>query len=517
MNTFKRKALFAAVVAGLGTAAGTAEAVYLSPNRTGQALVYPYYTVQSSNGNAFNTYISVVNTTTFAKAVKVRFLEGKTSAEVLDFNLFLSPNDVWVGVVTPASSATGAPGHLTTPDLSCTRPAIPTAGVDFRNYEYDVAGSDDALPGTGLDRTREGYVEMLEMGTLSGATAAAITHNSAGVPANCGVVQAAGFTTVPAGQLNAPTGGLMGTGTLINVASGLNGDYKADALDGWRDLTDYTDSGFVTPRLDDASPPISLVVRSGDIDPATGASTLITAYRSTFVADPTLVTATAGARAVASVFMHSAVMNEYILDNATASLTDWIITQPLKNRFVTSTVAAVPYTALLTSGGACETIAFTFFNREEQGATAAGSNFSPLPPGALANSLCWESTVLAIRNNDAHTQQDTTVSSVVGSVNVTNVNVNNGFQNGWAALSFTGAGASTLGMPAAVAQRVSLGTDAGGGAVVAAAAPATFFGLPVTGFAFRTFSNGTLTCTSGACQGNYGGLFVHSYRTTITP
>ena len=88
MNTFKRKALFTAVLAGLG-AAGTAEAVYLNPNGTGQVLVYPYYTVQSAGGNAWNTYLSVVNTTTRAKAVKVRVLEGKTSAEVLDFNLFL--------------------------------------------------------------------------------------------------------------------------------------------------------------------------------------------------------------------------------------------------------------------------------------------------------------------------------------------------------------------------------------------------------------------------------------------
>ena len=346
-------------------------------------------------------------------------------------------------------AAAGAPGHISTPDHSCTRPAIPASGQDFRNFEYSTPGSDDALPGTGLDRTREGYVEMLEMGTLSGATAAAVTHNSAGVPANCGVVQAPGFTSVPAGQLNAPTGGLMGTGTLINVQSGLNGDYKADALDGWSTLSDYTDSGFVTPRLDNANPPTSLVIRSGDIDPVTGASSLITAYRSTFAADPALVTATAGARAVASVFMHTSVMNEYVLDNATASLTDWIITQPLKNRFVSSVVSAVPYTALLTSSGACETIAFGFFDREEQAAVASNSDFSPLPPGAVANSLCWESTVLAIRNDDAHTNVNTAASSVVGSVNLTNVSVKAGFQNGWAAMIFTGAGATTLGMPAA--------------------------------------------------------------------
>ena len=44
------------------------------------------------------------------KSVKVRFLEGKNSREVLDFNLFLSPFDVW----TAAVSATGAGGAKAT-------------------------------------------------------------------------------------------------------------------------------------------------------------------------------------------------------------------------------------------------------------------------------------------------------------------------------------------------------------------------------------------------------------------
>src|SRR5688500_6510586 len=161
MNTFKRKALFTAVVAGLGVA-GSAEAVYMSPNRTGQVLVYPYYTVQSAGGNNWNTYLSVVNTTTVAKAVKVRVLEGKTSAEVLDFNLFLSPNDVWTAAIIPSDATAGSAGRIITADTSCTRPDIPDAGEPFRNFQYAVAGSADALPGTGLERTREGYVEILE-------------------------------------------------------------------------------------------------------------------------------------------------------------------------------------------------------------------------------------------------------------------------------------------------------------------------------------------------------------------
>lgn len=514
MNTFKRKALFTAVVAGLGVA-GTAEAVYMSPNRTGQVLVYPYYTVQSAGGNSWNTYLSVVNTTTVAKAVKVRVLEGKTSAEVLDFNLFLSPNDVWTAAIVPVDNTATSAGRIITADLSCTRPAILAAGEPFRNFQYNVAGSADALPGTDLARTREGYVEILEMGTLSGATATAVTHNSAGVPNNCGVVQAPGFTTIPAGQLNAPTGGLMGTGTLINVNSGRDAGYKADALDGWRNASFYTDSGFTQPNLGDAIPTTSLVIRSGDVDPITGASTLITAYRTDFA---TISGVLAGTRAVASVFMHSSVMNEYVLDNASASLTDWVITQPLKNQFVNDVTAAQPYTNVLTASGACELVGFTFFNREERGATAAGSDFSPLPPAGPANSLCWESTVLSIRNpGAAHMPADATVSTVLGSRNLTNVNVTSGFQNGWGELSFAGLGAlNGLAGAAATSQRISLGTNA---PVMGAVTPGavTFVGLPVTGFMIRTFANGGLTCGTAACQGNYGAAFGHSYRTTIRP
>lgn len=510
MNTFKRKALFTAVLAGLG-AAGTAEAVYLNPNGTGQVLVYPYYTVNSAGGNAWNTYLSVVNTTTRAKAVKVRVLEGKTSAEVLDFNLFLSPNDMWTAAIIPGATATDAARMVTT-DVSCTNPVglLPAAsgGEPFRNYQYSTGG--DALPGTGLDRTREGYVEIIEMGTLTGAWATAVTHTSAGTPANCGVVQ--GNTLTPS-SIEAPTGGLSGTGTLINVNNGQDAGYKADALEAWRSAAFYTDAGFITPSLADASPATSVVIRAGEIDPVTGASVFVEGDRSTFV---TTSGVAAGARAVASVYMHTAVINEYILDTGSASLTDWVITQPLKRVFVSSTTAAQPYTNVLTASGACETIGFTFFNREERSATAAGADFSPLPPAGSPNSLCWESNVLSIRNGAAHTTADTTRSAVLGSVNLTNVNVTPTFQNGWARLTFTGAGATTLGMGSSVTDRAFMDSTAAT-TTLAGGIPATFFGLPVTGFMVRTFKNGNLACGTATCQGNYGSLFNHSYNTRIVP
>src|SRR5207342_2536205 len=109
--------------------------------------------------------------------------------------------------------------------------------------------------------------------------------------------------------------------------------------------------------------------------------------------------------------------------------------------------AALPYSNIMTASGACEVISFAYFNREEAGATAAGSDFSPLPPAGPANSLCWESTVLSIRNPGApHNPSDSTVSTVLGSKNLTNVNVTSGFQNGWGLLTFTGPGATTGGL-----------------------------------------------------------------------
>ncbi|MBL0038216.1 MAG: hypothetical protein IPP36_05905 [Nitrosomonadales bacterium] len=93
------------------------------------------------------------------------------------------------------------------------------------------SGGDGAT--TSLDRTREGYFEIIEMGTITNtAINAAITHTS-GVPANCAVVQAAtmdmGVASIgsgwPIGQSLQGNGGLSGTASLINVAGGTDFGY----------------------------------------------------------------------------------------------------------------------------------------------------------------------------------------------------------------------------------------------------------------------------------------------------
>jgi len=115
-----RKNLTAAVLAGLAGAAGivgSAQAVNVNPDGLGQVLLYPYYTTNGGN----QTILSVVNTSDYAKAVKVRFVEGQNSREVLDFNLYMSAYDVWTAAI--AKNADGVP-TMYTADTSCTVPYI---------------------------------------------------------------------------------------------------------------------------------------------------------------------------------------------------------------------------------------------------------------------------------------------------------------------------------------------------------------------------------------------------------
>ena len=94
-----------------------AHAVYLAGDGVGQALIYPYYTVQG--GNAFNTFVTVVNTRNEAKVARVRFREGRTGREVFGMNLYLAPNDVWSGAVIPSDSSGASAARLVTNDVSC--------------------------------------------------------------------------------------------------------------------------------------------------------------------------------------------------------------------------------------------------------------------------------------------------------------------------------------------------------------------------------------------------------------
>jgi hypothetical protein len=474
MNTFSKKSLHVAL-AGLSTLglAGAAEAVMINPNGLGQVLVYPYYTVRNGYNVAgvsaapFNTLLSIVNTTNSTKAVKVRFREGKASVEVLDFNVFLSPYDMWTAAVEPGVGITGSdliPGAMIeTNDNSCTVPDFTNGvGVPFR-----VTAMTDAI-GPSEDRLTEGYFEVFEMATYDPTDIISIgsKHNASGVPSCTGVNDAnASKNPLP------PNGGLSGGATIINVLTGDAFTEDATALTQFTNVGSYNDTGVVLPNFSSAVPSVASAVN--------GAGQIITGSFSS----PELASTAA--------FQRTSVINEFVLDKSTASGTDWVLTFPTKNNLVTSTAATPPFQNKLGKGGACDDIGINVYNREEgpPGSTP-GSDFSPLPPGQVGPALCWETNILTFNN-----------SNVLGSAN--KYNILTGESAGWMNLTFIYEGAINVANSAT-------GYDPTAGAVTTPST--TFAGLPTIGFAVQTFVNGTLTDTTGKLiQSSYGGNFGHRY------
>ena len=156
---------------------------------------------------------------------------------------------------------TPAPGAgITTLDKSCTIPKIPSAGVGFVNFQY--SGSNDDGAGNTLDRTKEGYVEIIEMATYSSSStiAAEVTHLSGTPPCGSKLTDAnASNEAFP------PTGGLFGGISLINVLSGTDYTEDAVALDNYSTFNIYAASGSISPDLSQAFPPTSQVLAGGNV------------------------------------------------------------------------------------------------------------------------------------------------------------------------------------------------------------------------------------------------------------
>ncbi len=525
MNTFKRKSVSAAVLAGLGAVgvAGTAEAVHINSDGMGEVLLYPYYTVRSPKGsnasaNKFDTYVAVTNTTDQVKAVKLRFLEGRRSAEVLDFNLFLSPFDMWTGAILRTSNG----AMLVSNDTSCVLPNNLFAVKDptdalaqiqgtpnvFKNYQYQTANDGDVF---GLDRVREGHFEMIEMAVITRAVDVTAATHVNGVPGNCKHFELtetspAAFVAFTAALLP-PEGGLFGRASLVNPLSGTNFTYDAVALDDWSDVVNYSSTGATSPAITDASPATSRVFTNAG-----------------------LVTAdwTNPEEAVSATLMHSSLANEYVLDTATASGTDWVITFPTKSGHVltgTNTTSPVDintppnFTGAQGTGpflnqyddGSCEIYQFSIWDREERSPGVVTVILpSPLPNEVpISSALCWETNVLSY----AGTRQSggaPFTSNLLGSTLGTqafNVNIQTGFanvQNGWAQMSFIQPTQRII----PVAMTATLSTGASGVNPIDLMT-GTHRGLPVIGFMVHDYINTNVAGSS------YGGVVAHKYGRNI--
>lgn len=462
MKTSLAKAV--ALAATLGAAA-SAHAVNVDPNGLGQVLLYPVYT--ADNGNY--TAIHVTNTTNLTKAVKVRFVEGMNSAEVLDFNLYLSPEDVWTGIVE--RTANGA--KLKTFDTSCTVGTITSTGVEFR----DIVFAADSVKGPA--RTRVGHLEVIEMGVINAtspsangaALAAAIKHGADGKPANCGLVtstftgssaawQSANFATQA--QLAPPTGGLYGSANVVNVEAG-------------------TEIGFDAVALADFVDGVQLHAKPGDTLPS-----LVQA--DPFAAFPSGQTSTfgvSGINAVSAVLSKTSISNDYAVGAGLNAETDWVVTFPTKRHYVNQPApATAPFTQVWSSliSEACEPVTIDYWDREELPGFVASDDFSPQPE-AEGVALCYETNVVGFSNSTG------IASNLLGGAGFVRRDIDvKQHEAGWARVGLLASSANEI-----------VGDDV------------TVSGLPVIGFAMTAIQNGDV----GGLLSNYAGAWVHKATTQV--
>ena len=496
-------------------------AMYLNHQGTGETLIFPFYSTESGNA----TLINLANATLDYKAVKVRVLEAQNSQEVLDFNLYLSPEDHFSFAI---SATEEGGGQLVTRDNSCTVPAIPADGVAFRNSKYadDKQETDPAdaadFDNTGIGRTQTGYLEIIEMGQLDPDSApiidtvgladpamtainaaAAVTHGVDGEPANCnilvdawsrtdgvdGVWLAESRTTDLTGDAEFlpewSGGGIYGYATLINVPEGTAVGYDAIAI------ADHVAA--------DASGS-DMHYKPGDIRPNFGDSALDTAaivsvngaaITVDFLGDyPS--EATQRVQALNATMMASEIYNDYVTDPDIGAETDWLLTFPTRAFHINGTEPIEPFSQLWTGESACEPSALNALDREESTATTLPDeeepDFSPAPPTPPGpgpkNSdvpLCYESTLVQFGTESATSTSTITVG----------VNAFLDASNGWATLSLVPEALdSTLGQcdidgdltaDAALKDPCDRSINAG---------DAQLFGLPVVGFAIQKYVNG---------------------------
>ena len=544
-----RKNLTTAVLAGLAGAAGfaaTATAqdatMSLNPDGIGQVLIYPYYTTRNEN----TTILSVVNTRGVAKAAKVRFLESENSREVLDFNLYLSPYDVWTAVLLDGAAVDvnceidladpnldfgtdgqcGVP-HLLTADSTCTVPylfesASTAPGLQtFLPFKYVGDNADGG--NTGIDRAAEGHFEIIEMGELGEPWASAVEHGDDRLPANCqALVDAWTDSSDPAQDgewivdqldgIEAPTGGLFGGAAVVNAGNGYMQSYDAKAINGFATVVDplgvplHQEPGSELPGLN-----------SSDVFTGT-----------VFLDDGSVLASTGLTRSVDAVsflFMHDQIANEYSTEEAIQGGTEWVLTFPTKAFYSDPDVAGpgAPFAPFVTAWGpagddvlatACEPVilgivtdrevavsdpAFSdvlisgIFDREEQTTTPDITDrppiVSPAPPRPPVEfetfELCYETNI--IRFGATEDAEDLEASEILGSRTFTNFdNEALGFESGWVNIEML-----TYETLAGFENREFLGG---------------LGGLPVVGFSAQRFGN--LNAQDGIAA-FYGGIYGH--------
>ncbi|HEV7491462.1 MAG TPA: hypothetical protein VGO25_11685 [Rhodanobacteraceae bacterium] len=457
--------------------AHSVSAVTLSAGGIGQALIYPYYTVNKNQ----DTLISVANASDVSKAVQVRFLEGYNGRDTLDFVVYLSPHDVWTAAITQTADDGGA--ALTTSDRSCTFPTIPSSGVQMRSAGYDGTGTVPADPGpTSITRTREGWIEFL-LGadiTPGSPTDIAITHvqngsPGEGVPPGCATLN---DTSALPDEVT-PTEGIFGSGTIIDVSEGTFFAYDADAIQGFTSVPLFSPASDTLVSIEDAnsSEAVGGVARSYVSDGEGTSFALDYAF---------------GVDAVSAVFMADTIYNEYVVDASLGASTDWVITFPTKNFYVDKDLypanPTAPFeTAFVAPGISDITVEGMVYDREE-GAEPFGGPCELCPPVTPLPVLSYQVNVAGFRTG-APTDPSPVLGSNLGSVSIP---------------PFGDDGNMMMNFNLSTPHSLPGGLDSTGAAV-------TLGGLPAIGFMVYNVINAN---AQPGLLANYSGAFPH--RTKVS-
>ena len=118
----------------------------VAANDRGDLALVPYYTVMAD----WVTGLHIVNTSERTQVVKVRFRRATDGMDALDFNVVLSPHDVYAGFLSDTANGDVV---WSSPDSSCTVPASSVNRLVM-----------PAIYRAGAD---SGYVEVIAMGTPS--------------------------------------------------------------------------------------------------------------------------------------------------------------------------------------------------------------------------------------------------------------------------------------------------------------------------------------------------------------
>ncbi len=278
------------------------------------------------------------------------------------------------------------------PKFFATFGPAPGAGgtVSFSNAGYSGTNADGGP--VALSRTREGYVEIIEMGTVTNdhhSTLSAITHGSSGVPSNCAQVVDAwstgGYWIADATiDIGPPDGGLFGSESIINVGEGLLYTVNAEAIDGFSSTVQHTLPGSATPDLSSASKSAD-----GTVSAFVPVSSAMVEAKYDHTED-----------AISALFMADNLYDEYVVDAGLNAASDWTVTFPTKRFYVDpallgAAAARAPFDVVFgatSAGTSCVPIGRHIFDRE--GGESAAGDCGFICPTMPAAALCYTTNAI---------------------------------------------------------------------------------------------------------------------------